>query len=557
MRDVNAGNSPIGHVFISYRHEDSASVDWLQDRLEAAGIRVWRDKANLWPGDDWRIAIRSAITGNALVFLACFSATSVARTPSWQNEELNLAVEQLRLRPQYEPWLIPIRFDDCDIPDIDLGGSRTLRSIQRSDLFGEHRDSEAAKLVEAVQRILGQTDDNEAAGTPARPALLAASGNPQTITTSAARPATRAAMTARLRDVHWRRLVLLAGGGLLITAAVILIAKATGSPVHSHSPGHTQAAAKRHPRIRPFLAATLPVPADYYPVALAFSPDGSTLAAGGVNTGGTRGDTYEWNLATRVLTGTLHDPRSMGALQLAYNPSGTILAVGDGNGNTYLWDVAASVIIATLHEPGGKKVQAVAFSPGGPILATGDVSGRTYLWNTTTHARVAILGSPRISGVDSLAFMPGGTTLAAGGGDGSVHLWNLTSRTATAVLNDPDNSHPAHGGARSLAFSSGGTTLAVSDGNGHTYLWNTATYIMSAALADPRSQNATAVSLNPAGTLLAAGDLNRNTFLWDVATHTLIATLHGQNPVYALAFSLAGTTLATADGLRVDLWKGL
>jgi hypothetical protein len=29
-----------GHVFISYRHEDSAKADWLEATLEAAGLRV-------------------------------------------------------------------------------------------------------------------------------------------------------------------------------------------------------------------------------------------------------------------------------------------------------------------------------------------------------------------------------------------------------------------------------------------------------------------------------------------------------------------------------------
>jgi hypothetical protein len=41
-----------GHVFISYVREDSRRVDRLQQVLQSAGIRVWRDTANLWPGED-------------------------------------------------------------------------------------------------------------------------------------------------------------------------------------------------------------------------------------------------------------------------------------------------------------------------------------------------------------------------------------------------------------------------------------------------------------------------------------------------------------------------
>ena len=81
---------------------------------------MWRDTANLWPGEDWRMKIRHAITGNAFVFIACFSSHSIARVKSRQHEELSLAVDQLRMRRPDVPWLIPVRFDGCSVPDYDL-----------------------------------------------------------------------------------------------------------------------------------------------------------------------------------------------------------------------------------------------------------------------------------------------------------------------------------------------------------------------------------------------------------------------------------------------------
>ena len=144
-----------GHAFISYVREDSHDVDILQQMLVAAGIPVWRDTGDLWPGQDWRMMIRRAITKNALAFIACFSSRSIARSQSYQNEELALAIEQLRQRKPDVPWLIPVRFDDCDIPDLDLGGGRTLASIQRVDLFGKSRDPGIARLMVTVLRILG------------------------------------------------------------------------------------------------------------------------------------------------------------------------------------------------------------------------------------------------------------------------------------------------------------------------------------------------------------------------------------------------------------------
>jgi Domain of unknown function (DUF4407)/TIR domain len=146
---AQAGN----HVFISYAHEDSPKVDKLQDMLEKAGVSVWRDTEQLWPGQNWRAVIEHAIKNDALVFLACFSSTSLAREKSYQNQELVLAIEQMReLRPDVS-WLIPVRLDDCEIPDISFGDGRTLKSIQHGDFFGPRENGQ--RLLASVLQILG------------------------------------------------------------------------------------------------------------------------------------------------------------------------------------------------------------------------------------------------------------------------------------------------------------------------------------------------------------------------------------------------------------------
>ena len=148
--------SVAGHAFISYVREDSRQVDRLQQTLEDAGVPVWRDTADLWPGEDWRVKIRRAITDNALVFIACFSQASISRHKSYQNEELVLAIEEMRLRPPDDPWLIPVRLSECEIPDREIGAGRRLTSIQRADLFGDRTDEGTERLVAAILRILGR-----------------------------------------------------------------------------------------------------------------------------------------------------------------------------------------------------------------------------------------------------------------------------------------------------------------------------------------------------------------------------------------------------------------
>jgi hypothetical protein len=153
-----------GHAFICYVREDAQFADRLTELLRNAGIPVWRDTDNLWPGQDWRERIRDAITRGAFAFIPIFTSTSVAKGVSGQNEELYLAAEEMRRRQPGMPWIFPVRFDDCALPRLRLGGDRMLDDIQRADLFGDKADREAARLVEAVRRIIATSAPSPGAG---------------------------------------------------------------------------------------------------------------------------------------------------------------------------------------------------------------------------------------------------------------------------------------------------------------------------------------------------------------------------------------------------------
>jgi hypothetical protein len=133
-------------------------------------VRVWRDSARIWPGEDWRAKIRAAITGDALAFVALFSRASVALGRSRHHEELALGIEQLRSRNPGIPWLFPVRVDGCEIPDLDVGGGRTLRSLLPADLSGPGGSAELARLAASVSRVLDSGPDR--AVVPGAPAYL-------------------------------------------------------------------------------------------------------------------------------------------------------------------------------------------------------------------------------------------------------------------------------------------------------------------------------------------------------------------------------------------------
>jgi len=113
-------------------------------------------------GQAWKVEIPKAIR-DAAVFLACLSSRSVAKVGYVQNE-FRLTLSSFAQRPPGSIYLIPVRLDDCEVPDLqipDLGLG--LRDVHWVDLFAENG---LDRLVRALREGAGIT--------PASSALAAA-----------------------------------------------------------------------------------------------------------------------------------------------------------------------------------------------------------------------------------------------------------------------------------------------------------------------------------------------------------------------------------------------
>jgi hypothetical protein len=135
-------------AFISYVREDAEAVDRIADALRLVGIDVWLDRTHLKPGDRWTEVIRNAISEGDF-FIACFSSSYAQRKATYMNEELLIAVEQLRRRPRDRRWFIPLTLDGCDLPKIPIGADETLEHLHRLD-FSEDWSRSIARLIEVV-----------------------------------------------------------------------------------------------------------------------------------------------------------------------------------------------------------------------------------------------------------------------------------------------------------------------------------------------------------------------------------------------------------------------
>ncbi len=150
----------MSHVFISYVRDDRQLVDQLVSELRRPGIDIWLDRDRIDPGKRWKDSLRDAIQSGAF-FLACFSANSTARERTQMNEELTLAIEEIRLRSSQRIWFLPVLLSTCEPPNRSIGAGETLRDLQWTDLTKDWKLG-IARLIGAISPRPSLTSASEA-----------------------------------------------------------------------------------------------------------------------------------------------------------------------------------------------------------------------------------------------------------------------------------------------------------------------------------------------------------------------------------------------------------
>ena len=133
----------VAQVFVAYAAEDLPHARRLCDALRKHRCSPWLDKEKLLAGQNWPQALEHAIDVSD-VFVACFSRRSVGKRGMFQ-QEIRHALECARKRPLDDPFVMPVRFEECAVP------RRIAEHLQYVDLFPDW-DKGVRKLVRAIRK---------------------------------------------------------------------------------------------------------------------------------------------------------------------------------------------------------------------------------------------------------------------------------------------------------------------------------------------------------------------------------------------------------------------
>ncbi|WP_146771606.1 WD40 repeat domain-containing serine/threonine protein kinase [Lentzea atacamensis] len=290
--------------------------------------------------------------------------------------------------------------------------------------------------------------------------------------------------------------------------------------------------------------------------SIAWSPDGKLLASADGGLGRDGALVRLWDTETGKLIGTVKNPDGPGgasANAVAISPDGKILAAGGnrtGDATTYLWNLSDRSMIGGL-EQSRSIMKSLVFHPDGKTLVGVTHHGGIKVWDVAT--RKVKIGLPDGDGGFDLAFSPDGKLVANGGTKSQeIRLSDPATGKTVKTINDSTG-----GGA---SFSPDGKTLAVidADGTNSMQLWDVET-VKSKAVFDRADDGLTITHAlyHPDGKTIAAWGLGNFVQLWDVASKRIRATVIGAGgQIETVAFDPKGERIAAggADN-TVRIWK--
>ena len=275
--------------------------------------------------------------------------------------------------------------------------------------------------------------------------------------------------------------------------------------------------------------------------AVSFSPDGRLLVSGAFDAD-SDSSAKAWELASTAPPRNL--PGQQGsAANLGFDSAGTQLVSGGFDNTVLVRDGHGERLLREIQSGPADRLSS---SADGRVLATSGRDQSVHLWDPRSGRQV------RQWAVDArfvrdIALSPDGSTLLTAGGERQLKLWDARSGTLRRNLQED---------AESLAFSPDGRSAAFSGSDHAIRVFDPETGTarrFAAAHAGPVHR----ITYSPDGQLIASASADGTVRIWNVAGGQLQSTLTGHtNDVYGAAFSPDGRILASASwDATVKLWQ--
>ena len=205
--------------------------------------------------------------------------------------------------------------------------------------------------------------------------------------------------------------------------------------------------------------------------SVSFSPDGLTLAVGGVDeTVNQIRNASVWTFAADSWEPLVKFPEYWNITALAYSPDGSILVGGGTSRNVQVWRTSDGTSLFTLNH--AHQVGKAAISPDGSTVATTTcimvvntncTEGGVWLWDLTTGKLLRKLGN-FADIVEHVAFSADGSTLIAASRNGTLRFYNTTDYQTLFDFTAPSR-------ISALALSPDSGLLATGHFDGQVNLW--------------------------------------------------------------------------------------
>jgi uncharacterized protein (TIGR02145 family) len=134
-------------IFLCHASEDGSHVEMIHQKLKSARLNPWIDKKDLPPARDWDAEIKKTLAAARLILI--FLSKHLISKSGYVQREIEIALDTLRQMPPDSTFIIPVRLDECVIPE-------SLNRLAHFDLF---KETDFDKLAEHIKTVLGLFTD--------------------------------------------------------------------------------------------------------------------------------------------------------------------------------------------------------------------------------------------------------------------------------------------------------------------------------------------------------------------------------------------------------------